>query len=815
MSKEIPDKTQIVVVGGGIAGCSVAYHLAQLNLSDIILLERKTLTSGTTWHSAGLLAQLRANRTQTQLARYSLELYERLEAETGQGTGMRRNGTLMLARRSARWTELKRRYCVSRSYGLESHLLSPGEVGDLWELLEIGDLKGGLYIPGDGQIDPTGVTLALAKGARRGGVQIFENNAVTGIRLEKGRAVGVETTGGNISCELVVNCAGIWAREFGRMAGVTIPLLAVEHMYMITEPMPDLRPGIPSLRDYDGLTYFKEDAGKLIVGGTEREARPWGVDKIPHDFEFTLLDEDWEQFEELAASARHRVPQLNDIGIRRLLNGPESFTPDGQYILGRCLEVDNIYVCAGFNSSGISASGGAGRALAEWIVEGVPTMDLMDVDVRRFRDFHGTKNYLQDRTRETVSTAFTIHWPFLQPETARGLRLSALHGVLSERNACFGEMAGWERPNWFAPDGIRPQYEYSFGRQNWFQYSADEHRAVRERVGLADISSFTKFRILGKDALTFLQLLCTKDIDCPRGSVVYTLMLNQKGGIECDLTVTRIAEQNFLLFCGAGAYGHVLGWMRSHINPDWDVSICDFTSSEGGIAVMGPESRNLLSRLSSADFSNEAFPFLTAQEIDISCAICRASRVSMTGELGWELNISTEFMPIVYADLLKAGGDLGVQDVGYHALDSLRIERGYRHFGHDITAFDTPLEAGLGFTVDLKKTVPFIGRDTVIKQKEEGLERRIVMFTLQDAEPLLYHHEPVWRDSTRVGEITSAAYGHTVGRAVGFGYVQSVGEVTDDFIKSGEYEIEIATRRVPADVSLLPPYDPGGLRVRM
>ncbi|MCI0626951.1 MAG: FAD-dependent oxidoreductase [Acidobacteria bacterium] len=815
MANQLPKRAQVIVIGGGIAGCSVTYHLGKLGISDVVLLEKNALTSGTTWHAAGLLAQLRASQTQTDLARYSLDLYESLAAETEQATGLRRNGTLMLAQTGERWIELKRRHSEAKSYGLESHLVSPGEASRLWDLLHVDDLVGGLYIPSDGQIDPAGVTQALAKGARRNGAKFFEYVEVTDIRVSNRRVMGVETDAGSIACDAVINCAGMWARALGQMAGATIPLQAVEHMYLITEPMEGLKSGVPSLRDYDGLTYFKEDAGKLVMGGTERKARPWAVDGIPNDFHFALLNEDWDQFQDLIEAAIHRVPALGDVGIRQLLNGPESFTPDGQYILGECLEVEHFYVCAGFNSTGIAASGGAGRALAEWIVEGEPTMDLSGVDVRRFRAFQGTKSYLQSRVSETVSLAFAMHWPFRQPETARGIRRSPLHDKLAGRNACFGEAAGWERPNWFAPNDVQPVYDYAIGRQNWLPYSETEHRCIREQVGLIDVTSFTKFKVQGEDALPLLQSLCTKDLEVPIGTVVYTLMLNRRGGIECDITVTRTDEQTFLIYSGAGAYGRVLGWIRSHIRPNQRVSIIDTTSSEGVIAVMGPESRTLLSRLTSADLSNEAFPFSTSQEIDVTFAMCRASRVTFVGELGWELAIPTEHVAMVYGELVGAGEDLGLADVGYHALDSLRIERGYRHYGSDITSRDTPLEAGLGFVLNFKKNTNFIGLEAMMEQKANGLKRRMAVFQLKDTEPIMFHHEPIWRDGNLVGQITSAAYGHTVGRAVGLGYVACDNGVSREFIESGSYEIEIAAERFPATASLEPPYDAKGIRVRM
>ena len=815
MSSQLPSLARIVIIGGGIAGNSVAYHLAKLGQRDVVLLEQDALTSGTTWHAAGLLAQLRSNETQTRLARYSMDLYGRLEEETGQATGLRRSGTLMLAQNEARWTELKRRHSDAKKFELETHLVGPKDAGELWSLMHTDDLVGGLFIPSDGQIDPTGVTTALAKGARNSGVRICENVKVTDIETDNNRISAVLTDHGRVRCEIVVNCGGIWARALAEKIGATVPLQAVEHMYLVTEPMTDLKPGIPSLRDYDSLTYFKEDAGKLIMGGSERDARPWAVGGIPKNFHFSLLDEDWSQFQDLIEGAVKRIPQMADVGIRQLLNGPESFTPDGQYLLGETLEIENFFVAAGFNSTGITASGGAGRALAEWIVEGSPTMDLQDVDVRRFHPFQGTRRYLDERVRETVSTAFDMHWPFRQAESARGIRKSPLHHQLMSRNACFGEKAGWERPNWFAPAGVEASYAYSFGRQNWFPYAAAEHQSIRERVGLIDITSFTKFKLEGPDALPLLQRLCTKELDVPLGRVVYTLMLNQRGGVECDMTITRLTEQAFLIYCGAGEYGHVLGWIRAHLIANQDIYLSDVTGGMAVIAVMGPQSRTLLNRVTTADLSNDGFPFLSSKVIDVGFARCRASRVTFVGELGWELNIPTEFAASVYDTLLNAGDDLGLSDVGYHALDSLRIERGYRHFGQDMNAWDTPLEAGLNFAVDFKKGEDFIGRPALETQRVEGLCRRLVTFVMDNPDPVLLQGEPVWRNGQLVGDIPSAAFGHTVGRPVGLGYVKHDKGVAADFIEDGEYEIEIASKRFPATATLAPPYDPKGARVRM
>ena len=810
-----PQQARVVVVGGGIVGCSVAYHLAELGWRDVLLLERKSLTSGTTWHAAGLLGQLRGGKTQTDLGRYSIDLYERLERETGQATGVRRNGTLMLARCEARWVELKRRLSEAHAYELEALLLSPRDAGSYWPLMRIDDLVGALFIPGDGQGDPTGISMALAGAARRRGARIVENTRVRSIVVERGAVRAVHTDRGQVDCEILVNCGGIWAREIGRAAGVSVPLHAVEHMYLVTEPLEGLTPGAPSLRDYDGLVYFKEDAGRLLMGGTEPNARPWGVEGIPEDFHFTLLNEDLEQFQPLIDEAVVRVPALQQVGIRQFLVGPESFTPDGHYILGESPEVRNFFVAAGFNSIGIASAGGAGRALAEWIVNGGSTMDLSDVDIRRFQTFQSGGSYLRARVKEVVSTAFAMHWPHRQMTSARGVRLSPLHERLQARGACFGEAGGWERPNWFAPSGVAARYEYSFGRQNWFDYTADEHRAVRERVALFDETSFAKFQLDGTDACAVLQRLCTRDLDVRPGRVLYTHMLNDRGGIEADITVTRLAQTRFLVVCGAAAAARVHSWMERHIGNEANVILTDVTSAYAVIGVFGPRSRELLARLVPIDLSNDRFAYLTSREIEVGNMICRATRVSFVGELGWELYVPTESAAALYDTLVAAGEDFGLVDAGYHALDSLRIERGFRHYGHDITDYDNPLEAGLGFVVDFEKGSDFIGRTALVALRGKPLRRRLVIFTLADTEALVFHNEPIFRNGVLAGRITSGAYGYTLGCAVALGYLENEGGVDASFVSEGRYEIEVANERAQAVAHLRPPYDPEGERVRL
>jgi 4-methylaminobutanoate oxidase (formaldehyde-forming) len=803
----------VVVIGGGIAGCSVAYHLTKLGWRDVLLLERRDISCGTTWHAAGLVGQLRATQNLTRLAKYGGDLYETLEAETGQATGFRRPGSLSLARNAERMHELKRLASMARCFDVDVEVITPREAGRRWPLMRTDDLVGALWLPRDGRTNPIDTTLALARGARQGGATILENTAVTGIRVENGRVAGVRTTGGDVACEVVVNCAGMWARNVGRMAGVTVPLHPSEHFYIVTEPMAGVTPDLPVLRDTDGYIYVREEVGGLLMGGFEPVAKPWGMDGIPADFAFSLLPEDWEHFQVLMEQALIRIPALESAPVRRHVNGPESFTPDGRYLLGEAPECRNFFVAAGFNSIGIASGAGAGRAVAEWVVGGEPPMDLWDVDIRRVAPFQGNPSYLRDRTVEMVGVLYAIHWPFQQPVTARGVRKSALHDRLAARGACFGVVLGWERANWYATPGMEPAYRYSYGRQNWFPCSAAEHRAVREAVGLFDQSSFCKLRVDGPDSLAVLQRLCANDVDVTPGRLVYTQMLNARGGIEADLTVTRLAADAFLVVTSAAASTHNSHWIRRHLGEARAV-LTDVTSSEVVLGVMGPRSRELLSRLTDADLSNAAFPFLSSREIWLASAPVRAARVTYVGELGWELYISTEFAGAVYDAVVAAGDDLGLRHAGYHAMDSLRIEKAYRSWGHDLGGEDTPLEAGLDFAVRLEKRAVFVGRDALLARREKPLARRLLVFVLDDPEPLLYHDEPIWRDGTLVGRIASGAYGHTLGRAVGLGWVGHPDGVTEAYVTSGRWEVEIACERHRARAQLAPPYDPKSLRVR-
>jgi heterotetrameric sarcosine oxidase gamma subunit len=812
MPGSIPAHARAVVVGGGIVGCSVAYHLAKLGWRDVVLLERRQLSCGTTWHAAGLVGQLRSSHNLTRLASYGAVLYERLEAETGQATGFRRSGSISVARSAERLTELKRGASMARCFGVDVEVISPREAGRLWPLMRTDDLAGAVWIPRDGRTNPIDTTLALAKGARNAGATILENVTVTGINRTNGAATGVSTDQGDIVSDVVVNCAGMWGREVGRMAAVNVPLHASEHFYIVTEPLAGVTRDLPVLRDTDGYIYAREEVGGLLMGGFEPVAKPWAMDGIPTDFGFSLLPEDWEHFRVLMEQAIVRIPALETAPVRRHVNGPESFTPDNRYMLGEAPELRNFFVAAGFNSVGIASAAGAGKALAEWIVGGEPSMDLWDVDIRRFMPFQGNRRYLRERTTEVVGLLYAMHWPFRQPETARGVRRSVLHDRLAARGAGFGVVAGWERANWFSAAGVEPRYIYTYGRQNWFPDAAAEHRAVRESAGLFDQSSLAKFLLEGPDATATLQRLCANDVDVAAGRIVYTQMLNRRGGIECDVTVTRLTADAYLVITIAAAATHAADWIRRGIG-DARVTLTDVTSAFAVLGVMGPRSREILSRLTNADLSNATFPFGTTREIEVGYATVRATRITYVGELGWELHVPTEFAMGVYDDVVAAGEDLGLRHAGYHAMDSLRLEKGYRSWGHDIGGDDTPLEAGLGFAVSFKKS-GFVGRDALLRQRETPLPRRLVMFTLDDPDPLLLGDEPIYRDGALVGRITSGAFGHTLGRSVGMGYVAHADGVDEAFLQAGRWELEIATERFPATAQLEPPYDPKSTRVR-
>jgi glycine cleavage system T protein len=814
MEVDLPGQARAVIIGGGVVGCSVAYHLTKLGWRDVLLLERKRLTSGSTWHAAGLIGQLRATENLTRLAKYSAELYARLEAETGQPTGFKQNGSISLARTKERLVELKRATSMASTFGLEVEVITPSEARSRNPLLAGDDVVGGIFIAKDGQANPIDITQALAKGARMGGASIVEGCKVSGILTERGRVAGVLTERGPVVAEVVVNCAGMWAREVGRMAGVAVPLQACEHFYVLTEPMADVLPDLPVLRDPDGCLYVKEDAGKLLIGAFEPVAKPWGMDGIPDDFEFGELAEDWDHFMPFLEDAMRRIPALERVGIRKFFCGPESFTPDDRYHLGEAPELSGFFIAAGFNSIGIQSAGGAGMALAEWIVEGRPTMDLWDVDVRRMQPFQSTARYLRDRAAEGLGLLYAMHWPHRQYETARPARTSPLHERLKACGACFSETAGWERPGWYGAPGATSAYDYSYGRTAWFESWAAEHRAVREGVGLLDLSSFGKFLLQGRDAEAVLQRVCAADVAVEPGRAVYTQWLNERGGIEADVTVVRLAEDRFMVVTSAASQTRDFAWLKRHLPDGVRAWLTDVTSGFAVIGIMGPRSRGLLARLSPADLSNEAFPFGASREIELGYAQVRAQRTSYAGELGYELYVPTEFAAPVLDIILEGGARAGLQLAGFHALDSLRLEKGFRHFGHDIGSEDTPIAAGLAFAVAFDKPAPFIGRDALAGQRAKVPKKRLVQFRLRDPGLLLFHDEPIVMDGERIGLLTSGSYGHTVGGAIGMGWVRHPDGVTPELLRAARFEIEIATERYPAEASLLPWYDPEGVRMR-
>ena len=802
------------MIGGGVVGCSVAYHLAKLGWTDVVLLERKRLTSGTTWHAAGLITQLRVSANMTRLAKYSQELYGQLESETGVATGFVRSGSISISLNEERSEELRRTASLARAFGVEVEEITASEVAEKYPFVKTDDVVSGVYLPKDGQGDPANIAMALAKGARIRGVQIFENVKVTGFKHNGRRVVAVHCQSDSgthtIQSETVVNCAGMWAREVGRKAGVNVPLHACEHFYIVTEPIKGLT-RLPSLRVPDECSYFKEDAGKLLMGAFEPNAKPWGMDGIPENFEFDQLPEDFDQFEPILESATERVPILQSAGINTFFNGPESFTPDNAYLLGQSPELDNFYVAAGFNSIGIQSAGGAGMALAQWIEDGVRPFDLGDVDVARMQPFQSNRSYLYSRSKETLGLLYADHFPYRQKSTARGVLRSPVHNQLLQQGAVMGELAGWERANWYAEPNQLPEYQYSWKRQNWFENWQSEHQAVRRVAGLYDMSSFGKILVQGRDAEAFLNRVCGANLSVAVGRIVYTQFLNSRGCIEADVTVARLTEQEYLVVTPAATRVADQAWMRRRVG-DQHVTLANVTASEAVLALMGPDSRNILTRFSPDDFSSEGFPFGTCRKIEIGMAEARAHRISYVGELGWEIYISTEMAAHVFETLLEAVQDKSLKLCGMHMMDSCRIEKGFRHFGHDITCEDHVLEAGLGFAVDMDKP-DFEGRDAVMRKKESGLEQRLVQFILKDSEPLLYHNETILRDGEIVGHLTSGSYGHHFGAAIGLGYVPCKGE-TGEKLLSSTFQIEVGGDLIAAEPSLRPLYDPKAKRMR-
>jgi sarcosine dehydrogenase len=811
----LPSSARIVIVGGGIVGCSVAYHLGAMGITDVILLERHKLTSGSTWHAAGLVGQLRTSANITQLLGYSVALYDRLEAETGLATGWKRNGGLRLACNDERWTEVKRQATTAHSFGLEMNLLTPKEAQDLWPIMQVDDVVGAAFLPTDGQANPSDIAQALAKGARMKGVAIAEDVAAEGFEIADGRIRAVLTAQGRIACDKVVLCAGQWTRALAKRAGVNVPLVSVQHQYLITEKIEGVPRNLPTLRDPDRLTYYKEEVGGLVMGGYEPNPIPWAEDGLPEGFHFGLLDTNSDHFEPIMQLALGRVPALETAGIKQFINGPESFTPDGNFILGEAPEVRGLYVGAGFNAFGIASGGGAGMALAEWVAKGEPPFDLWPVDIRRFGRNHLDDGVVRARTLEAYAKHYTMAWPFEEYSSARPLRRSPLYDVLTAQGACFGEKLGWERPNWFTGEGETPADVYSYGRQNWFAAVGREHSACRERVALFDQTSFAKFMMTGRGAEAALSWICANDIAKPPGSLTYTQMLNAKGGIECDLTVARLAEDSFYIVTGTGFATHDFDWISRNIPDGLDARLSDVTSAYAVFALMGPRARDVLEAITRDDLSNGAFPFGSVRSISVAGAPTIALRVTYVGELGWELHIPVEFARTVYDALMRAGTAHGIANAGYRAIESLRLEKGYRAWGSDIGPDHSPLHAGLGWAVKLKTPKPFLGREALAAQRALPLPRLFSGFAVDDPAIVLLGRETIYRDGRRCGWLSSAGFGYTVGKNIGYGYVRDPGGVDADYVRAGTYQLEVASELVPATPFLTPLYDPGMARVRV
>jgi sarcosine dehydrogenase len=806
--QNLPSSAKIVIIGGGIIGCSTAYHLAKMGV-EVVLLERKKLTSGTTFHAAGLVGQLRTSANVTQVLGYSIELYKKLEAETGQATGWKMNGGLRLACNQERWTEVKRQATTAQSFGLDMHLLTPKEAQDLWPLMDVSDLVGAAFLPTDGQANPSDITLSLAKGARMAGAKIFEDTKVLSVDIQNGVIKGVITEHGRIDCEKVVVCAGMWTRPFAAAHGVNVPLVPVEHQYIITDRIEGVTPNLPTLRDPDRLTYWKEDVGGLVMGGYEPNPKLWRDGSLPKDFHYTLLDNDFDHFTPTMELALGRVPALQTAGVKQMINGPESFTPDGMFILGEAPEQRNFFVGAGFNAFGIASGGGAGMCLAEWVAKGEAPFDLWPADIRRFGRPHFDTDWIRKRTYEAYGKHYAMAWPSEEYTSARPARKSPLYELLHADGAVFGEKLGWERPNWFGQAGAVD--EYTFQRPNWHAAVGREHRACREAAVLFDQTSFAKFTLKGPDAEAALTWIAANDVARPNGSLIYTQMLNDRGGIEADVTVMRRAQDEYYIVTGTGFATHDFDWIARNIPKGMNAQLVDVTSAYSVLSLMGPNARQILAAVTRADLSNSVFPFGTAQSIGIAGAPVMALRVTYVGELGYELHFPVEYATGVYAALHQAGQAHGLRNAGYRAIETLRLEKGYRAWAADIGPDHTPDESGLAWAA--KKSANFKGRDAVMAQRAAGVKKMMATFTAR-ADVILNGRETIYRDGVRVGWLSSGGYGHTVAKSIGMGFVRNPAGVTAEYVLSGHYELDVATQRVPCAVTLTPLYDPSNARVK-
>src|SRR5262245_2624179 len=812
----LPERARVVVIGGGVIGCSVAYHLAHLG-PDVVLLERDRLTSGTTWHAAGLMVTFGStSETSTEMRKYTRALYARLEAETGQATGFMPVGFIEVAADEDRLEEYRRVSAFNRYCGVDVQEISAREVGELFPLARTDDILAGFYVKDDGRANPVDVTMALAKGAKLAGASVIEGVPVTDVLTRRDAVTGVRTEYGDIETDYVVNCAGMWARQLGAKSGVNIPLQAAEHYYLLTEAIPEISTSWPVLEDPGSYGYFREEGGGLMIGLFEPVCAPWQVGGIPDNFSFGELPPDWERMGPYLEKAMQRVPMSLDTGVKKFFCGPASFTPDLQPVVGEAPEIRNYFVAAGLNSIGILTGGGIGRAVAQWITTGQPGLDITGFNIDRLHTYQANPEYLKARIVESLGTVYQCHYPTKSMQTARGAKKSALHDRLAARGAYFRDVSGWEGPDWYAPEGTKPTVErLSWGRQNWFPYWEAEHRAARDGVILMDMSFMSKFLVQGQDAGRFLDQLSANHVNGEPGVITYTQWLNEAGTLEADLTVTKLGDERFWVVASDTAHRHVESWMHRHLASTAHAVVTDVTGGYTQINIQGPRSRELMQSVTSADLSNDAFPFRTARHLDIGYARVLCIRITYLGELGYELYIPTEQATHVYDRLVEHGEATGLRHAGLKALASLRMEKGYRDYGHDIDNTDSVLEAGLGFAVDLAKPDGFIGRNAVVARKAEGpLTRRLVQVLAKDPEPLMYHAEPVYRAGKPVGYVRAASYGHTLGGAVGLVMVDAGEAVNQAYLDSAEWEVEIAGQLYPAVASLRPLYDPQMLRVK-
>ncbi|MBT5926247.1 MAG: GcvT family protein [Verrucomicrobia bacterium] len=801
----IPTTAQVVVVGGGIVGCSVAYHLTKLGFTDVVLLEQKALAGGTTWHAAGMVGRLRTSNSLTKINQYSAELYAGLEAETGHSTGWQQVGSLVVASTKERMTQLYRTAAMAEYLGVQADIISATEAGEKWPLLKTDDLLGAVWLSGDGKVIPKETTLALAKGAQMRGAKICENVETLQILHRKGRVAGVETNQGSIEAEYVVLACGMWSRQLGLTCGVSIPLAPVEHHYVVSNPIEGAFDGLPCGRDPDATTYFRGEGNAVVLGAFQKYTKPWLKDPIPSNFSFELLEADWEKYREPLRAGEWRIPKLKEAGYEKFVNGPESFTPDNQFLLGETPELKGLFVSAGFNSAGIACAGGAGKYLAEWMSEGEPTMDLWAVDIRRFGKWANNRTFLRDRITEVLGLHYQMAWPNREFETGRNIRTTPIHDRLKAAGAAFGSKAGWERPNWFAIPSSKPEVEYSFGKQNWFESHAKEHLSTRKSVALFDQSSFAKLRLKGKDACAVMQHVCGNNMDVPVGKAVYTGMFNTHGGFESDFTAVRLAEDEYYIVTASTQSVHDANWISRNTPKGMQITLTDVTGGMGVLSVMGPESRDFLQPLTDADLSDEAFPFGISREISIGMSTVTALRLSYMGELGWELHVGMDHMAAVYDTLMSQSKNHSITLAGHYAINSLRLEKGFRAWGHELSPDDNPFEAGLGFAVNLKKEQGFLGQEALTKIKAEPLRKRMAIFTLTDPNATLWGGEIIYRKEQVVGYTTSGSFGHSVGAGIAMGYVRNKDGVDRKFVMEGEYALKVGDEMIPAKVHLKAP----------